>query len=318
MKPALLELLRCPVCPGLSARLALDAAERRGEAIVAGRIACAAGHAFAIADGIPDFVEPHDAVAARSAVYDTLWEAHADQRYAGREAEYRAKFQAFARLPEPLEAHFRGRVVLDAGCGEGRFTWLAAVLGAAHVVAVDASRAALRRARAGAAGLANVSFVRADVMALPLGRAFDCVLSLGVLHHTEDTERAYRAIVRHLTPGGLVTIFVYGRRTLPWVIWPLRRWSLRADRERVRRLCDAYGFGYDPARRPRLAVGRALRRLGRLDVLGLGRVTYEGLTTPYLREHSLGEVRRWFAETGVELLSSTRQVSASGRLVGEP
>src|SRR3989338_6602277 len=180
MKPALLELLRCPVCPGLSARLPLDAAERRGEAIVAGRLACAAGHAFAIADGIPDFVEPHDAVAARSAVYDTLWEA----------------------------------------------------------------RAALRRARAGAAGLANVSFVRADVMALPLGRAFDCVLSLGVLHHTEDTERAYRAIVRHLTPGGLVTIFVYGRRTLPWVIWPLRRWSLRADRARVRRLCDAGGLGH--------------------------------------------------------------------------
>jgi len=317
MRPALLDLLRCPACPGLTARLVLAPAERRGEEVVAGRLACAAGHAFPVAAGVPDFVEARGAVGEESAVYDTLWDAHPAQRYAGREAEYRAKLQAFARLPEPLDAWLRGRVVLDAGCGEGRFTWLAAVLGAAHVVAVDSSLAALQRARAGAAGLENVSFVRADVLALPLARAFDYVLSLGVLHHTEDTERAYRAILRHLEPGGLVTIFVYGRRTLPWIIWPLRRWSLGADRERVRRLCDAWGFGYDPARRPRLGVGRALRRLGRLDVLGLGRVTYEGLTTPHLHAHSLREVRRWFAETGVELVSCTRQVSATGRLAGD-
>jgi SAM-dependent methyltransferase len=313
MKPALLDVLRCPACPGASTGLALAAAERRGDDVVAGRLACAAGHAFPIDDGIPDFVAPHETLAARSAVYDTLWAGHAVQRYAGRLGEYREKFQAFARLPEPLEAWFAGKVVLDAGCGEGRFTYLAAALGAAHVVAVDYSREALGRARTGTGDPPNCSFVRADVLALPLARAFDTALSLGVLHHTEDTARAFRSVVACVRPGGVVTIFVYGRWTLPGIIWPLRRLTLGMDRARVARLCDDWGFGYDPARRPRAPLGRIFRRLGRLDVLGIGRVTYEGLTTPYLHEHSLAEVRRWFAEADLELLSSTRMVSASGR-----
>src|SRR3972149_5593624 len=254
MKPALLELLRCPVCPGLSARLALAAAPRPGGAGVARRPAPA----------------PRRGRAPRGT------RGRVPREVPGLRAPARAPRGA---LPRPRGA---GRRVRG---------------GALHL----ARRRPRRRARRRGGCLARGPAARP-----------------GRLPHPEDSERASRAIVRPLTPGGLVTIFVYGRRTLPWVIWPLRRWSLRADRERVRRLCDADGFGYDPARRPRLAVGRALRRLGRLDVLGLGRVTYEGLTTPYLREHSLGEVRRWFAETRVEVLSSTRQVSASGRLVGEP
>ncbi|MBI2156253.1 MAG: hypothetical protein HYU26_04990 [Candidatus Rokubacteria bacterium] len=117
-----------------------------------------------------------------------------------------------------------------------------------------------------------------------------------------------------LKPGGHVTVFVYRPWSLPWVVWPLRRLTRRMDPARVLRLCDALGFGYDAARPATVPLGRLLRRLGRLDVLGVGRITFEGLTTPDLREHSLAEVLDWFSDAGVELVSSTPMVSASGRL----
>jgi SAM-dependent methyltransferase len=314
MKRALLDHLVCPICRG-APPLALREAEGAGDEVRSGCLACPGGHRVAIESGIPDFLDVSAGMGERSRLYDTLWQAHAPRSYAGRVPEYVEKFQAFARLPGALDAYFAGKTVLDAGCGEGRFTYLASALGARHVVAVDASREALARASAATAGADNCSFVRASIMALPFRRAFDYVFSLGVLHHTASTEAAFRAVIRPLKIGGYVTIFVYGKWTLPLVIWPLRRLCLGADRERVLRFCEDLGFGYDPSRPPRLALGRLFRGLGRLDVLGLGRITFEGLMTPYLWEQARADVRRWFHETGVEMVSSTRMVSASGRLL---
>lgn len=312
MKPWLPPLLRCPSCPGESP-LTLESPEPHDGEVTSGRLVCAAGHAFPVVDAIPDFVGGEGA-AGGSAVYDALWDAHARQRYEGRAAEYAEKFQAFAGLPGPLETWFTGRTVLDAGCGEGRFTWLAAALGAARVVAVDYSREALQRARIATRGTSACEFVRADILNLPLRRVFDYAFSLGVLHHTPDSARGFQSIVGCLRPGGHVTLFVYRPWSLPWVVWPLRRLTRRMDPARVLRLCDALGFGYDAARPATVPLGRLLRRLGRLDVLGVGRITFEGLTTPDLREHSLAEVLDWFSDAGVELVSSTPMVSASGRL----
>jgi SAM-dependent methyltransferase/uncharacterized protein YbaR (Trm112 family) len=314
MRPWLLPLLGCPACAREAPPLALEAAEQRDDEIVAGRLCCAAGHAYPLVDGIPDFVGGQPA--SDSAFYDTLWDAHARQRYTGRIAEYTEKFQAYARLPEPLSRHFTGKVVLDAGCGEGRFTFLARELGASGVVALDYSREALARARAATDGASACAFVRADLLHPPLRRVFDYAFSLGVLHHTPDSELGFRALVSCLKPGGQITVFVYAPGSLPRVIWPLRRLTLGMESARLARLCDTFGFGYDPARRSLVSPGRLFRRLGRLDFLGIGRVTFEGLRTPYLREHSLPEVLRWFGDTGVELVSSTPAVSASGRLPG--
>ncbi|MBI1964192.1 MAG: methyltransferase domain-containing protein, partial [Candidatus Rokubacteria bacterium] len=227
MKPWLPPLLRCPSCPGESP-LTLESPEPHDGEVTSGRLVCAAGHAFPVVDAIPDFVGGEGA-AGGSAVYDALWDAHARQRYEGRAAEYAEKFQAFAGLPGPLETWFRGRTVLDAGCGEGRFTWLAAALGAARVVAVDSSREALQRARIATRGTSACEFVRADILNLPLRRVFDYAFSLGVLHHTPDSARGFRAVVGCLKPGGHVTVFVYRPWSLPWVVWPLRRLTRRMD-----------------------------------------------------------------------------------------
>jgi SAM-dependent methyltransferase len=55
--------------------------------------------------------------------------------------------------------------------------------------------------------------VQADVFHLPFREsAFDIVFSLGVLHHTPSTRRAFLELPRLARPGGVVAVWVYSKR----------------------------------------------------------------------------------------------------------
>ena len=101
----------------------------------------------------------------------------------------------------------RGKHLLDVGCGMGRFAEVATRWGAS-VVGVDLSAAA----EVAASNLADRNFaaLQADVFALPFAlESFDCIYSLGVLHHTPDCERAFKSLPRYLKPGGVIAIWLY-------------------------------------------------------------------------------------------------------------
>ncbi len=105
--------------------------------------------------------------------------------------------------PEDL----RGKLVLDVGCGAGRFAEVATRWGA-RVIGVDLSAAAVVAAR----NLADRDFValQADVFALPFApESFDCIYSMGVLHHTPDCERAVKVLPQFLRPKGTLAIWLY-------------------------------------------------------------------------------------------------------------
>ena len=114
--------------------------------------------------------------------------------------------------PDEDEATFRvktgvdprdlaGLLVLDAGCGGGRYARLAGRHGA-RVVGVDLS-AAVEKAAALCADLPDVAIVQADLLDLPLAEGrFDLVFSIGVLHHSPDPRRAFAAAGRPGQAGG--------------------------------------------------------------------------------------------------------------------
>jgi SAM-dependent methyltransferase/uncharacterized protein YbaR (Trm112 family) len=108
----------------------------------------------------------------------------------------------------PLTAEsFRGKKVLDAGCGIGRHAYYAARCGA-EVWAVDISDAVEVAARNTEGTGTNI--VQADLNHLPFREdSFDLVYSMGVLHHLPDPERAFRYLLRFLKPGGEFRMFVY-------------------------------------------------------------------------------------------------------------
>jgi SAM-dependent methyltransferase len=117
---------------------------------------------------------------------------------------------------------FRGRSVLDAGCGIGRWTLGFLRLGA-DVTAVDFSAHALERVEKNMRLLApeavaegRLSAERVDLLDLPpalAARRFDLVYSFGVLHHTGDTARALANLAPLVKPDGLLFLYLYGSRS---------------------------------------------------------------------------------------------------------
>jgi len=110
-------------------------------------------------------------------------------------------------------------VVLDAGCGSGRYAMALARLCPARVIGVDLGAASLAHARriAARADITNIAFQHGDVLALPFPDAsIDFVFSNGVLHHTGDTARGLREMHRVLRPGGRAFLYLYGAGGLFW------------------------------------------------------------------------------------------------------
>lgn len=107
------------------------------------------------------------------------------------------------------------RDILIAGCGTGqRSIAMARKFPAAQMLAVDISLASLGYARRKSEelGLA-ISYAQADILELPaLGRQFDLIESLGVLHHLADPWAGARTLLSLLRPGGFMLLGLYSAR----------------------------------------------------------------------------------------------------------
>lgn len=112
--------------------------------------------------------------------------------------------------PEDL----KGKVVVEAGCGAGRFLEVVAPH-AKQAIGIDLS-AAVEAARDNLLSrFKSISIVQADLNHLPLRNgSVDFIYSIGVLHHIPDTEGGIRSLVSRLKPGGEITVWLYGPRAL--------------------------------------------------------------------------------------------------------
>jgi cyclopropane fatty-acyl-phospholipid synthase-like methyltransferase len=136
---------------------------------------------------------------------------------------------AFLRLAD--QGLLSGRL-LDAGCGTGEHTLLAAARGAA-ATGVDIAPHAIARARdkAAARGL-QARFEVADVLSLDqLGLSFDTVIDSGVFHVFDDQDRAryVASLSAVLRPGGHYYLICFSdRQPGDWGPRRVRQDELRA------------------------------------------------------------------------------------------
>lgn len=109
---------------------------------------------------------------------------------------------------------FKGKKVLDVGSGNGYVLSKYAAEGA-EVFGIDITEAGidLCRKRFELQGLSG-DFRVADAQNLSFPNDFfDCVCSMGVLHHVPDTQRAINEIFRVLKPGGRLIVMFYHRHS---------------------------------------------------------------------------------------------------------
>lgn len=152
-------------------------------------------------------------------------------------------------------------ILLDAGCGAG-LTAMALFAGAfdrIRYLGVDLSDAVdVARTRFAEHGLPG-AFLQADLNDLPLPEnAVDFVFSEGVLHHTDDTERALARVCRHLKPGGRIMFYVYRRKG------PIREFTDDYIREKLQAMTPDEGW---QALMPLTKLGKVLGDLNlQIDV----------------------------------------------------
>ena len=102
----------------------------------------------------------------------------------------------------------RGRVILDAGCGEGYLSRLLVRRGA-RVVGVDRSGALIRSAAEQGGRTGTARFALADLRALPLrDGVFDGVVSNHSLNEMRDPRPALSEFARVLQPGGRLIVLM--------------------------------------------------------------------------------------------------------------
>jgi len=103
--------------------------------------------------------------------------------------------------------------ILIAGCGTGSHSIDSALrFPKAHILAVDISRTSLAYARrkSCALGLTNIEYGQADILKLAsLGRRFDVIETVGVLHHLADPAAGWRVLLSLLRPHGLMLVGLY-------------------------------------------------------------------------------------------------------------
>ena len=104
--------------------------------------------------------------------------------------------------------------VLMPGAGTGQHPLsVASSYDGVEVLAVDLSRASLAYGKrmAGRHGVDNIAFMRGDILDLPkLGRTFDHVECVGVLHHMADPGAGLRAISSTMRSGAFIRLALYG------------------------------------------------------------------------------------------------------------
>ena len=183
MKRDLTDLLCCPDCQSdLSLR---DETPSQPE-VETGTLTCVScDEVYPILRGVPRFVSSDQYVGSFSYEWNRWNRVQLDEANGGNESE-----TTFAEKSGFRPEELRGKLVLDVGCGAGRFLDVASRWGA-RAVGVDLSFA-VEASHKNLGQRPNVAVIQADVFRLPFRtQTFDAIFSLGVLHHSRDTREAF-------------------------------------------------------------------------------------------------------------------------------
>lgn len=256
----------CPACRSGKLNFVDPIPGGAGE-IETGTIECAGCRKrYPVMRGLPRFV-PADNYAAS---FGFQWNIHSQTQLDSYTGLPISQTRLWAALGG--KADLRGKRILEAGSGAGRFTEVLAANGG-ELTTFDYSAAVDANARTHSA-CRNVTFFQGDIFDIPLVEgSFDFVLCLGVLQHTPDPEGAFRSLVKYVKPGGQIAIDVYGLDIPALLQWKyiLRPITKRMQKEKLHRLISSVT--------PRLVpIARVLRRIaGRVGARLMPIVEYSHL-----------------------------------------
>lgn len=203
------------------------------------------------------------------------------------------------------KAYWKGKEVLELGCGTGELANSLALCGA-KVVAVDFSSSAIKKAKELSHRLGmekNVKFYEKNILTLGEDdfadgeklaggkkftgeKKFDAVIALGSLHHTINAKKGFEVAAYCLKNKGIIVIGLYNKysrvrhRVKRFVIWTF----CGADIEKRIAFGEKH-FGYNKGKTSKAWAA---------DKYGQTHESY----------HSISEVLKWFKENEINFAAS--------------
>ncbi|MBV8049066.1 MAG: methyltransferase domain-containing protein [Paludibacterium sp.] len=214
MRRKLLEILRCPLCRGQLRLMGEQTCDPRG--VQEGELACrACQRHYPVVQGVPRLMLQDGLVPKSRSGFTYQWKKRQFGRAERRTVMYGYEIGKFmdwfvGEFTPGLSGCADGAWLLDAGCGSGeKASELARRFPQHQVVAIDQSNAIARAAWENR-DLPNLYFVQANVWYPPFAEhSLQFAMSIGVLHHTPDTLRAFRAVGALVAPGGDFMTWLY-------------------------------------------------------------------------------------------------------------
>jgi len=211
MKDKLLEFICCPKC---FSRFSLNVISRKDGEIYEGFLRCeSCSDQYPIVKFIPRFVGPQNYAGGFGFQWKKFRQVQLDS-FSGHPISKNRFFSFSGWNPDEI----RGKLVLDVGCGAGRFSEIALDYGAC-VVAVDYSNA-IEACYENHFKKPNFFALQGDVNNLPFEPGkFNFVFCLGVLQHTPNVKKAFMALPKQLSSGGKLAVDLYPKLWLN-LLWP--------------------------------------------------------------------------------------------------
>lgn len=322
MKLALLSWLASPCCRAVLRFVSLENLPlSETSEIVEGQLACnVCRRQYPILEGAPRLApgtqkDPRVVKTRESFAWE--W-----QRYPGSLPEDEKIFQEEVQI---LKHEFKGKLVLDAGCGMGRYSLVALSWGA-EVVALDLSESLLRLSSL-SPQQPKLHVVQGDLLCPPFQKEiFDIVYSHGVLHHTSDTKAALSSVAELVKPGGLMNVWLYGKaghlsdfatnplredraylsrhRRLAWMVVAVRHFISDFLRVMTTRLPMAltYAFCWPLAVLGKLPGIKYLTFSVHPQFMVRVIENFDWLSPPFQYHHTKEELGSWYQEAGFTIL----------------
>jgi SAM-dependent methyltransferase/uncharacterized protein YbaR (Trm112 family) len=303
-----LEWLACPLCRSRFAAATVNEGSR-GE-LGTNSLKCDRGHTFPVVSGVPRLLPGSrvDSAADARAIQESFtreWQHfdYEDDRTWGQTVAERR--EDFLRHVDLSSASLPGKLVLDAGCGNGALSAAISSFGC-RVLATDISDSVFAAHRH--LSSEDTHFVQSDLMHPAFNEGiFDIVYCAGVLHHTPDTRATLENVAKAVAPGG--SIFV-------WLYWRVPGWQARLS-EGLRRVLAPLPAPVKHAvvlalllpqslirERLRARRRRERRSLNWREILVR---QLDSFTPRYRWVHTPEEVHRWYEELGFVLPRTTER-----------
>ena len=330
------QLAEWMVCPATGEQLRLGVEQDLDGDIIEGELVSAGGPHYPITRGVPrmlaaDLIDEGQKETERA--FSSKWQRATDFGHEEKSRSFyvkwyldRYKFGTIESLRDFLSSKTR---ILDAGTGNGRDTRLYADNSDAMVFGVDISLA-IDSAYNHLKSYPNAHLIQADLTRLPFPDGFfDFIACDQVLHHTRNTEESFHKLVSHLAPGGDIAVYVYRKKA------PIREFADDYLRKIVAEMSEEAAWELSE----QLAeLGRIFSELNanvtvpEIPALGIRGGTYDvqrflywhilkcywnpslkysdsvitnfdWYRPRYAHRHTADEVRKWFADAALEIIT---------------